>query len=84
MYHVAISPRARKIIKKMSKRQQKVIGEVVRELEENPYLAGKALSRDLVGKFAYRIGVYRIIYNINQKDKIINILSAGHRVAVYD
>lgn len=84
MYLVVISPKARKRIKEMSKRHQEVIGEIVKELQEDPLLMGKPLSCNLTGKFSYKVGVYRIIYIINEKDGIVNILSAGHRATVYD
>lgn len=84
MYLVIISPKARKRIKEMSKRHQKVIGEIVKELQEDSLLMGKPLSRNLTGKFSFKVGVYRIIYIINEKDRIVNFLSAGHRATVYD
>lgn len=84
MYLVIISPKARRRIKEMSRRHQEVIGEIVKELQEDPLSMGKPLSRSLTGRFSYRIGVYRIIYKINLEDKIVNILSAGHRATVYD
>lgn len=68
----------------MSKRHREVIGEIVKELQEDPLLIGKPLSRNLTGRFSYRVGVYRIIYKINVVDKTIKILSVGHRATVYD
>lgn len=84
MYLVVISPKAHKRIKEMSKRHQKVVGEIVKELQEDPLLIGKPLSRNLTGKFSFKVGVYRIIYIINKRDRIVNILSAGHRATIYD
>ena len=33
--------------------------------------------------FKYRVGNYRIIYQLNQKDKILIVLKVGHRRDVY-
>ena len=84
MYLIIISPKARKRIKEMSRRHQEIIGEIVKELQEDPLSMGKPLTRNLTGRFSYRIGVYRIIFKINLEDKIVNILTAGHRATVYD
>jgi len=53
------------------------------EIKEEPFL-GKPLARELTGKFSFRVGVYRIIYKVNKKDKVIDILTAGHRATVYE
>jgi mRNA-degrading endonuclease RelE of RelBE toxin-antitoxin system len=39
---------------------------------------------ELTGKFSFRVGVYRIIYKVNKKDKVVDILTAGHRATVYE
>lgn len=53
------------------------------ELKDDP-LVGKPLTRELTGKFSLRVGTYRVIYKINRQDKIIYILTAGHRSTVYN
>ena len=83
MYTVRISTRAAKQIKKLPEKIQEAIIESFRELKDTPHL-GKKLSRELSERFSYRISVYRIVYKINEKDKIVSILFAGHRGTVYD
>ena len=83
MYRLIISPQAQKELKKIKKAYQLPIRLLIEEIREDPQL-GKSLSRDLKGKFSYRLGVYRIIYKVNQKDGIINIISVGHRSKIYD
>ena len=78
MYRLIISPQAQKELKKIKKAHQLPIRLLIEEIREEPQL-GKSLSRNLKGKLSYRLGVYRIIYKVNQKDGIINIISAGHR-----
>lgn len=82
MYRLLIAPQAQRELKKIPKRYQHSIRLALRELKENP-LVGKKLGRELTGKFSIKIGVYRIIYIINEKDKIISVPTAGHRSTVY-
>jgi len=82
MHELRIFKQAGREIKIISRRHQKALLEVLNEIRENPF-AGKPLNRELTGKYSYRVGVYRIIYKINKKDKIIFVLSAGHRNKVY-
>ena len=83
MYKIRLTAKAERELKKLSKEDKISIGEIIEELKENP-LIGKTLDRELSKKFSYRVGIYRIIYKVNQKDKIVEILSAGHRRVVYN
>ena len=82
MYKVRISAKAEKEIKKIAHPHQKAIILALSEIKEDPLL-GKPLTRELTGRFTYRVGVYRIIYIVNKKDSVIDILTAGHRAIVY-
>lgn len=82
MFELLISVKAARQIKRLKKENQIKVIEVLTEIRDDPLL-GKPLSRELSGKFSYRFGVYRIIYRVNQKDKIVEILSAGHRSKIY-
>ena len=83
MFELRISKRAEKQIKKLKKEYRVEVINALTEIREDPLL-GKPLDRDLNGRFSYRIRTYRIIYRINQKDKVVDILSAGHRDTVYN
>jgi len=82
MHKVKLTARAKKELKFLPKRYQEAIVSALVELKENP-LIGKPLTKELTGKLSLRVGVYRIIYRINQKDKIISVFSVGHRAVVY-
>lgn len=82
MFKLDIAPQAAKELKKIPKQYRDAIRFVLRELKEDPTI-GKPLGRELTGKFAIKIGVYRIVYKINYKDKIIYVPTAGHRGTVY-
>ena len=82
MYSLDIAPRAKQQFKKIPKRYQKAIKEAIKSIKEEP-LSGKPLTRELTRKFSYKVGVYRIIYRINEQDKIVQIITAGHRATIY-
>ena len=65
------------------KLSQKAIILALTEIKDDPFL-GKPLTRELSGRFSFRVGIYRIVYKVNLKDKIIDILTAGHRATVYE
>jgi len=54
----------------------------IEEIKEDPF-TGKPLLRELFGKYSLKVGPYRIIYIVDKKDKIVKILTAGHRSIVY-
>jgi mRNA interferase RelE/StbE len=57
---------------------------VLRELKilENTPLAGKALTGDLQGLRSFRVGNYRVIYQL--LDYNITVITIKHRKKVYD
>lgn len=83
MYRLIISPKAQKELKRIKKIYQPAVKLAFEDIKEDPQI-GSSLDRNLTGTFSYRVGVYRIIYKINQDDKVVNILSAGHRGRVYN
>ena len=83
MYKLRVSNRAKRDLKLMSLSHKTAIIFALQDIKDDPLL-GKPLTRNLSGRFSYRIGVSRIIYTVNEKDKVIEVLSAGHRSVVYN
>lgn len=83
MFKLRISPKAERRIKKLKKDYQMEIIEALAEIKEDPML-GKPLSRELNRRFTYKFKAYRIIYLVNLKDEIIDVLDADHRGKVYN
>ena len=83
MYQIKLTGKAKKELKDIRKIYEGAINFALEEIKDNPFI-GKKLTRDLTGKFSFKVGIYRIIYNINKKDKIVNILTAGHRATIYE
>ena len=63
-------------------RKQK-IKESLRLMAHNPLL-GKPLQEELKGFFSYRVGVFRIIYAMDQKSKKLHVISIGPRRTIYE
>ena len=81
-YKVDITNSAQKEIKNLDSQAIKRIIEKLKSLEGNPFPSG---YKKLVAKDGYRIrvGDYRIIYDILEKEKIVRVYRAGHRKDVY-
>ncbi len=83
MYTLRIPPRVQKFIKDLPERYRRSAIEALEEIKLDPS-GGKPLKRDLKNKFSYRIGVFRIVYKIKDRDKIVEVLKIGHRRDVYN
>lgn len=82
-YELIVSPKAENQLKKISRNHQKLLIETFGEIIEDPLL-GKPLGRELTGKFSLRVGVYRLVYKVDQIDKRVIVLRIGHRGKVYN
>lgn len=54
----------------------------IEEITSNPY-AGVTLRGELSGLLRWRIGDYRIIYKIDEKNHLIALIDVGPRKSVY-
>lgn len=68
-------------LKKLNKQAQIRILRELRILEEKP-LVGKRLTGRLSGLLSFRVGDYRVIYELSENRVIIR--TTGHRRAVYE
>ena len=82
MFKLIVSPHAKKELKKVKNIYEGAISAALQEIKEDPYV-GKPLTEEFAGKYTYRVGAYRIIYKIDKKDKVVNVVTAGHRGTVY-
>ncbi|OGY23474.1 MAG: hypothetical protein A2172_04625 [Candidatus Woykebacteria bacterium RBG_13_40_15] len=82
MYKLILSARTRKELKKVPKQHREAILLALDEVKNDPF-EGKPLSRELIGRFSYRVGVYRVIYQVNKQNQTIYISTAAHRGKVY-
>lgn len=86
-YKVVFTEGAKKQLKKLDKHiASLIIGWIEKNLEncENPRLHGKALIENKTGQWRYRVGDYRLICEIEDKEIIILVLQIGHRRDIYN
>ena len=81
MFNIFLHPLADKFLKKIEKNISDQIKKKLKELREFPK-RGKPLK--YTNFWSLRIGDYRAIYEIKQKEKKIVVLFIGHRDNVYD
>lgn len=60
-----------------------VVEFIVGTLCENPRRVGHPLSRELTGLWSARRGAYRIIYEINDADRTVDVVRIDHRSDIY-
>jgi len=79
---IEITKRAKKDIAKLAALTKKRCAEAVRILAANP-LRGEPLKGEFLGLRRYRVGDFRIIYEIDTKNDLLTIHSVMHRREVY-
>jgi mRNA interferase RelE/StbE len=82
-YRVEFTPLARRQIKKLPGRIQKRIITRAEELGSDlrPYHVRKLVAED--GLYRVRVGEYRIVYQIGDRELVVLIVKVGHRREVY-
>jgi len=65
------------------KESKRIISKIEQYLSENPIQLGKSLRGKLKGLYRYRIGRYRVIYQINQSECKIIVIRVGKRDEIY-
>jgi mRNA interferase RelE/StbE len=85
MYAIVVSKSAAKDLEKISKTQLSAIIEAIDGLSKNPRPTGcKKLKGNIEDFWRIRKGDYRVIYQISDLVKIIDIRRIRHRRDVYE
>ncbi len=85
MYKIVLLSGAEKSYRRLFRTDRKLFDRIdgaLGSLTTHPFL-GKPLKDTLKGKYALRVGVYRIIYMVAKREIIIYVLDIGHRRDVY-
>jgi mRNA interferase RelE/StbE len=80
---LTFTPEAAKLLSRLHPESKKFIKEGLTELRQNPYL-GDDLQQELSGFKSYKIKRYRILYDINEEEGVIQVYYVGHRRDVYE
>lgn len=81
-YKLIYTRTAFKDVKKLDIIVKKRIRKKIEEYQIDPLTHAKRLINPLIGSYRWRIGDYRVIFDI-EKDRII-ILRIGHRREIYE
>lgn len=85
-YKIVFTEKAKKQLQKLDRPiAALIIGWLEKNIEgcENPRIHGKGLLENKSGLWRYRIGNYRVICEIQDKEIIILVLEIGHRKDIY-
>ena len=85
MYKILLHNKVAKEYKKLDKEAIARINKAIDALKENPFY-GKDIKRlrgELKGKYRLRVGEYRIIYRIEEEDKVVILEDLKLRGRVY-
>ena len=82
-FGMKFTPETTRIIAKLHPENNKLIKQALVELRKNPY-AGTDLQEELYGFKSFKLKRFRVLYNINEEENIIQIFHIGHRKDVYE
>jgi len=80
---IKFTSEAAKLLTKFHPESKKLIKTALNELRQNPFL-GDDLQEELAGFNSYKSKRYRILYNLNNDESVIQVYYIGHRRDVYD
>ncbi len=80
-YDLVYTQRSIRDIEKLDPKIKKRIGKVLLRYKEEPLLYAEKLSDSKLGTYRFRIGDYRIIFDIEGNE--IVVLRVGHRKEIY-
>ncbi|HEU4343316.1 MAG TPA: type II toxin-antitoxin system RelE/ParE family toxin [Candidatus Binatia bacterium] len=83
IYRHDIPPHVAKLIHHLPPDLKRSIKQALRSLSAHPF-SGELLLRELAGLWKYKVRRFRIIYEVDRKDRVIRIFAIGHRRAVYE
>ncbi len=81
MAEVILTRRAVRDLKKLEAATRRTILQKVRLFSESPLRHAKKLTDPQIGTFRYRIGDYRVIFDMD-RDKVV-VLRLGNRKDIY-
>jgi mRNA interferase RelE/StbE len=85
MYTVVWEKSALSDLKKLDKTKAKnIVNKVEHYLSQDPENLGKPLSSKFSGLYRYRLGDYRVIYELYKKEVKIMVVKVGHRREIYN
>lgn len=82
-YSLLLSHKFDREFSRLERTLQDRVVEGLRDLNDNPH-AGKQLKGKLKGLLSWRVGKYRILYQIQEEKLLVFAISVRHRKHVYE
>ena len=82
MYELKLDKKAIDFLNKLEKETKERIWSKLQECKADPFRYLKHLEN--INGYKLRVGEYRIIIDVDNTIKILNILKIGHRKNIYD
>ena len=85
MYKIDLSAKAQDFYRKADRPLARKLARCFEQLELDPrsHPNSKPLSGSLAGLYRYRVGDYRVIYRIEEQQKLVPVLRIAHRSEAY-
>ncbi len=81
-YAIRIKASAARELQRIEKSKRERLIAAIDRLAENPF-AGSALKGELRGLRRIRVGDYRLLYEVRERDLLVLVLRAAHRREAY-
>ena len=83
-FEVEITPEGLRHLNRLPQKVRAAVVETIfGSIAENPRRAGKPLRGELEGLYSARRGEFRIIYEIDEEDRVVLVHRAQHRGQAY-
>ena len=83
MFRIEIKPTAQKNLSQIPSHYKEKISIAIDDLTMNPYPIGSKKLKGTDNLYGYRVGKYRIIYEVFKNELVIYIIDIDHRKDVY-
>jgi mRNA interferase RelE/StbE len=82
-YHVEVETSAAKQIKRLQRHEQQRVMREILALADNPRPTGYIKMTGSVEAYRIRVGVFRVVYVVDDTVRVVTVTRVGHRKEVY-
>jgi mRNA-degrading endonuclease RelE of RelBE toxin-antitoxin system len=82
-WRIEIMPSARRDLNRLKEAAASAVLEAIDYIAEAPHRMGKPLRLELEGLWSARRGTYRVVYRIDESNRLVQIITIDHRADVY-